>query len=148
MGKTIIGRKDKVDLPDFGLENIHVKIDSGAYSCSIDCHYFHEKVIDGVNVLEVIFLEDSHPLYSGKTFHFPEYRLKKVKSSIGKVQDRYFIQGKIVLFGKEFETEFSLSKRHEMKNPILIGRKLLNQNFLIDSSLANLSYKFKKSKIV
>ena len=144
MEKIIIGRKDKVDLPDFGLENIHVKVDSGAYSCSIDCHYYQEIEKDGQRVLEVIFLEDNHPLYTGNRYYFPLYRLKRVKSSIGKVQDRFFIQGKIVVFGKEYETEFSLSKRHEMKNPILIGRKLLNKEFLVDSSLVNLSYKNKK----
>ncbi|MBI1837468.1 MAG: ATP-dependent zinc protease [Flavobacteriia bacterium] len=144
MEKIIIGRKDKVDLPDFGLENIHVKVDSGAYSCSIDCHYYQEIEQEGRKVLEVIFLEDNHVLYTGGCFYFPEFRMKRVKSSIGLVQDRYFIKGKIIIFGKEYETEFSLSKRHEMKNPILIGRKLLNNQFLVDSSQVNLSYKLKK----
>lgn len=144
MEKIIIGRKDKVDLPDFGLAEIHVKVDSGAYSCSIDCHYYQEVEKEGLKVLEVIFLEDNHVLYTGEKFYFPKYRLKRVKSSTGHVQDRFFIQGKIIVFGKEYETEFSLSKRHEMKNPILIGRKLLNKKFIIDSSLVNLSYKMKK----
>jgi hypothetical protein len=36
-------------------------------------------------------------------------------------------------------TEFSLTERRGMRYPILLGRKLLNKRFLIDTSLVNLS---------
>ena len=39
MEKIIIGRKDHADLPTFGLKNVPVKIDSGAYSSSIHCDH-------------------------------------------------------------------------------------------------------------
>lgn len=145
MEHYIIGRKDKVDLIDFDLENIHVKVDTGAYSCSIDCHYYKVVENDGKKILEVIFLEESHPLYTGKSIFFEQFRTKRVKSSNGHAQERYFVQGQIRIFGQLFTTEFSLSKRHEMKNPILIGRKLLNKRFLVDTSKVNLSYKAKNA---
>jgi hypothetical protein len=63
-----------------------------------------------------------------------------VKSSTGHSQIRYFIKGKIVLFETVFETYFSLSKRSGMKTPVLIGRKLLNNNFIIDTKKVNLSH--------
>lgn len=147
MEKIIIGRKDKVTLPDFKIKDIQVKIDSGAYTSSIDCHSVNEITIGDKVVLEVVFLETKHHNYTGEVFQFEKYKIKKVKSSNGKSQSRYFINAKIILFEKEYLTEFSLTKRHEMKNPILLGRKLLNHHFLIDSSKVNLSYKNKKNVV-
>jgi hypothetical protein len=58
-----------------------------------------------------------------------------VKSSNGIVQERYFIKTHIILGSVNIKTEFSLTKRQGMRYPILIGRKLLNKRFLIDTSL-------------
>ncbi len=145
MEKLVIGRKDKLDLPDFGLENVSVKIDSGAYSCSIHCEFIKEVEENNQKVLKVVFLDDSLPKYSGNIIEFTEYSRKNVKSSIGEKQERFFIQGKIIIFGKEFITDFSLTNRNGLKNPILLGRKVLNKNFLINTSLVNASYRAKKN---
>ena len=135
----LIGRKDKIDIPAFGLENVSVKIDSGAYSCSIHCESVQE--IDGQ--LEVVFLDDSLPKYTGQPHYFNEFTRKSVKSSTGEKQNRYFIRCEIVLFGRSYPADFSLTKRSGLKNPILIGRKILNKQFLIDTSKVNLSFKEK-----
>ncbi|MGV3630704.1 MAG: ATP-dependent zinc protease [Bacteroidota bacterium] len=146
MQKKVIGRKDKIDLPEFGLENVSVKIDSGAYSCSIHCEFIQEvNEDDGSKTLKVVFLDETLPKYSGEIHEFREYSKKNVKSSTGDKQERFFIKTKMVLFGQEFDTDFSLTKRTGLKNPILIGRKILNGNFLVDTALVNQSYKVKKS---
>ena len=140
MTKKIIGRKDVADFPDFGLTAIQVKIDSGAYSCSIDCRNVHLIEKDGKQQLEVVFLNIDRPEFTEKVYYFADFKSKKVKSSTGHTQIRYFIKGKIVLFECVFETYFSLSKRSGMKTPVLIGRKLLNNNFIIDTKKVNLSH--------
>lgn len=143
MNRMLIGRIDKADFPDFGLQTIPVKIDSGAYSCSIDCRNVHLIEKDGIEQLEVIFLNDERPEFTGEKFYFKDFKSKKVTSSSGHSQIRYFISGRIVLFGKRYKTYFSLSKRSGMKTPVLIGRKLLNDNFLIDTKKVDLSYNLK-----
>jgi hypothetical protein len=143
MEKQIIGRKDKVDLPDFGLENVSVKVDSGAYSCSIHCEFIKEVEENLQKILKVVFLDETLPKYSGEIHEFLVYSKKNVKSSTGEKQERYFIKAKMLLFGKEIVTDFSLTQRTGLKNPILIGRKVLNKNFLIDTSLVNVSFKQK-----
>ena len=35
--KILIGRKDKADFPELSLNDIDIKIDSGAYTSSIHC---------------------------------------------------------------------------------------------------------------
>ena len=143
MNKMLIGRKDTADFPDFGLKCIQVKIDSGAYSCSIDCRKVELVEKDGIQQLEVVFLNVDSANYTGRKYYFDDFRSKKVKSSSGHSQIRYFIKGKIVLFGNTYKTYFSLSKRAGMKTPVLIGRKLLNNNFIIDTKKVNLSNNLK-----
>lgn len=143
MAKTLIGRKDKLDLPDLKLFEIPVKIDSGAYSCSIHVDFIEEIEKEGKKVLNVIFLDRSMPQYSGETFTFTEYSRKIVKSSTGEKQERYFIKISIILFNTIYQADFSLSQRNGLKNPILIGRKLLNKHFIIDTARTNLSFKEK-----
>lgn len=145
--KIIIGRKDRADLPALHLQNVAVKIDSGAYSCSIHCESVEPLEIDGKTYLEVVFLDSEHPKYTGEKFRFEKFRQKKVRSSTGYQQERYFIELTIVLFGNAYTTDFSLTKRNELRNPILLGRKLLNPNFIINTSLVNLSYRQKQQKI-
>jgi hypothetical protein len=129
--KSIIGRREWASLPEFGLKNVKVKIDTGAYSSSIHASLIEE--VDGI--LHVVFLDSNHPEFQNNPFSFKEFRRKKVKSSNGIIQERYFIKTYIVLGSVKIKTEFSLTQRKGMRYPILIGRKLLNKRFLIDTSL-------------
>ena len=70
MDQLLIGRKDKADFPDFGLTNIEVKIDSGAYSCSIDCRSVKMIELNDKKQLEVVFLNDDRPEFTGEKFYF------------------------------------------------------------------------------
>ncbi len=138
--KIVIGRRETAQLLNFGLENVQVKIDTGAYTTSI--HVSHCQESNGK--LEVVFLDENHTSFNPKLIYFDKFRIRKVKSSTGQVQSRYFIFGQISIAGLTFQTEFSLTERKGMRFPILIGRKLLNNNFIIDTST---KYKHSKNKI-
>lgn len=129
--KVTIGRREWATLPDFGLLKLDVKVDTGAYTSSIHVDSCYEK--DGK--LHVIFLDDKHPAFNGKEIVFTQYRIKKVKSSNGESQERFFVKGNICIAALCFETEFSLTRRKGMRFPILLGRKLLNKRFVVDTSL-------------
>jgi len=66
-----------------------------------------------------------------------------VKSSTGISECRYKIKTKIKLGDKIYKTDFTLSDRSEMKFPILLGRKVICKNFLVDVSK---KYFFNKGK--
>ena len=141
----IIGRKDKADFPMFDMFNVPVKIDSGAYSSSIHCSSVCEvKKNENESFLEVVFLDESYTGFKLGKKVFTSYKKKKVKSSTGYEQERFFVRIPIILFGETIETDFSLTTRNGLKSPVLIGRKLLNKKFLIDTSKTNLSFKEKK----
>ncbi|MGV3612377.1 MAG: ATP-dependent zinc protease [Fluviicola sp.] len=140
--KKIIGRKDLVSFPQFELEHVPVKIDSGAYSSSMHCQSIEVVEFGDKEQLRVVFLDASISGFTGKEVVFDEFKTKIVKSSNGIAQERYFVKGNVQLFGKTYETVFSLTERTGLRNPILLGRRLLNKRFLIDTSRTNCSYKY------
>ncbi len=142
-GKKIIGRRDKADFPCLLLSNIDVKIDTGAYTSSIHCEHIEEIQVEGEKAIRFRLLDSTHPEYNNKEFTFPDYRQKLVKNSFGVTEKRYVIETTITLFGEEIRSAFTLSERGEMKYPVLLGRKLLNRRFLVDTMKINLSYKEK-----
>lgn len=143
--KRIIGKKDKADFPLLGLENIDIKIDTGAYTSSIHCHEIKTEMVDGLKIVKFKLLDPTHKNYNHLSLSAPIHKEKKVKSSIGKAEKRYLIKSKIILFGKSYNIELSLTNRGSMRYPVLIGRKLLNKKFLVDTSLINLSYNHKSN---
>ncbi len=140
--KKIIGRKDLVSFPEFELENVPVKIDSGAYSSSMHCQSIEVVEFGEKEQLRVIFLDSGISGYTGKEVIFDDFKTKVVKSSNGIAQERFFVKGTVRLFGETYETVFSLTERTGLRNPILLGRRLLNKRFLIDTSKTNCSYKY------
>jgi hypothetical protein len=140
---NILGRYDRVDLPELGLYNIHAKIDTGAYTCSLHCH--KAEVVNGN--LEFILLDEEHPEFTGMKFSFKQFEKRDIKNSFGEVEKRFVIITTIEIYNEEITTEFSLSNRGSLKFPILIGRKILRDRFLIDVKSKNLSYKKKREQI-
>ena len=138
----VMGRHDRVDLPDLGLTNIHAKIDTGAYSCCLHCH--HAEIVDGR--LEFVLLDEEHPEFTGMKFVFEKFEERDIKNSFGEKERRFVIETSIKIFEEEFITTFSLSNRGSLKFPVLIGRKLLRRDFLIDVSKKNQSYINKRRK--
>ena len=139
--KLIIGRKEKISLEEWGLSGISAKIDTGAYTSAIHCEYAQVKMIGGKEVLEFILLSPSNKHFKNQLITTEHFSRKKVKNSFGQVEIRYKVTTKISIFGKVFNGEFTLSERSKMKNPILLGRKILKGRFLIDVDHVNLSSK-------
>ena len=138
----ILGRYDRVDLPELGLSNIHAKIDTGAYTCSLHCKM--AEVVDGK--LEFILLDQEHPEFTGMKFVFANFEKRDIKNSFGEVEKRFVIVTSITIFEEVITTEFSLSNRGSLKFPILIGRKILRNRFLIDVTKKNVSFKEKRKR--
>ena len=136
----VLGRYDRVDLPGLKLKNIHAKVDTGAYRCSLHCHQV--KVIDGR--LHFILLDQEHPGFTGKRFVFDKYFERDIRNSFGETERRFVIVTTVRIFNEDITAEFSLCNRGSLKFPILIGRKILRGRFLIDVKKKNLSFKEKR----
>ncbi len=135
----ILGRSDRIDLPGLGLTNIHAKIDTGAYTCSLHCSFV--KVVD--EVLEFVLLDAEHPEFTGMKFYFKKFTEREIKNSFGEAEMRFVIKTTIAIHNQVIKAEFSLSDREKLRFPVLLGRKILRKRFLIDVTEKDLSYKSK-----
>lgn len=135
MPKKLIGRIDKADFPALDLNDIDIKIDTGAFTSSIHCYKYYEEN----GVLNCLFYDKGHPNYNGKKILFKNFTTTKVKSSNGIVQSRYKVKTTIILFNKVYKIHLTLNDRDDMKYPILIGRKFLLKKFVVDVTLKNIS---------
>ena len=144
--KIIIGRRDRIDLPELGLRNIKAKIDTGAYGSAIHCSQIEVIIKDNRKVLSFVPLDPDYPGFSDNKHYFEHYKDKLVKSSSGESEHRYIITTDAIVFGHTIRTEFSLTDRSQMKYPVLLGRKFLRKRFLVDVSQKEVSYKLKLSR--
>lgn len=142
--KQIIGRKDVADFPELGLEDIAVKIDTGAFTSSIHCHHIRiETDEEGNQFLKFNLLDPDHAQYHGREFSFDQFYQKVIKNSFGESEERYVIETNILLFGEKYALEVSLTDRGNLRFPVLLGRKLL-EHFIVDVTKSNLSLKSQK----
>jgi hypothetical protein len=135
----VLGRSDRVDLPGLGLTDIQAKVDTGAYTCSLHCS--RAEVTGGV--LEFILLDEEHPEFTGMPFRFKKFVQREVRNSFGEAELRYVIKTKVKIFDRVIRAEFSLSNRGNLKFPVLLGRKILRNRFLIDVTKKDLAFQTK-----
>lgn len=146
--KKVIGRREMVNFPLLQLNEVEAKIDTGAYTSVIHCANIREVTLaNGSRVIQFQLLDSSHPQYNHKLFEFTDFALRDIKSSFGDVQERYVIRTQIQVYEEIFEAEFSLSDRSDLKYPVLIGRALLQNNFVVDVSKKNVALKRKKKEL-
>ena len=141
--KIVIGRRDKIDLPKLSLYDVDAKIDTGAYTSSIHCRNIKVIEKDGVKKIRFNLLDPTLPSKSNKRITLPVQAKRRIKNSSGQAEERYIIKTQILLFGQIFDIELSLTDRSGMEYPVLLGRKLLSNRFIVDVAEANLSYKGK-----
>lgn len=128
-----IGRREIIDFPDLGLFGLTAKIDTGANTTALHCH--HVRVENGVLFFRL--LDESHPEYQAREHRFEKFEQKLIRSSFGEEEQRYIIRTRIRIGKRTIRSIVSLTDRKSMKYPVLIGRRLLKNRFIVDVSLLN-----------
>lgn len=128
--KLLIGAKEWVDFPDFEIQRIAAKVDTGAYTSALHCSMIKELAGE----LHFVLVHTKEDKQLNKEFQTKDYTQKKIKSSNGTTQLRYVIKTAVIIHGRKYRAEFSLTDRSRMKNPVLLGRKLLKGRFVVDVS--------------
>jgi hypothetical protein len=131
----IIGRSERVILPDLSSIKVPAKIDTGADWSSI---WAHKIVVDNKN-LNVIFFGPRSKYYTGQVHVFTpkEYSITRVANSFGQKEIRYKVKLKLMIEGRLINGTFTLADRSTKLYSILLGRSLINGKFIIDVSKGN-----------
>ena len=129
--KIVVGWRERVSLPDWGVKRIRAKIDTGARSSAIHVAEI-EELDDGRLRFEVIVRE--RPQRKSVWVEATPFRETSVKPSHGKPQLRTFVRTRMQLGEYEHEIELSLVCRKGMLCRMLVGRLALGDRYLVDAS--------------
>ncbi len=136
---TSIGRRSIAKIPEFNIDKIIAKIDTGAYTSSLHAEDIHEeKNADGDPELVFTIGASDHVHYTAEgrqTIRTKDFFSQSVRSSNGSIERRYSIKTKIVLEKKRFIITLTLNDRSSMGYPLLIGRRALRSRFVVNVEL-------------
>lgn len=128
MEYELIGWREHVDLPQFKLDNLKAKIDTGAKTSTLHAEEIQVVTLRGKKYVKFTFTDNSGKKRKLKA---PFLEERKIKSSIGLVTIRPVVKTKIVMGKCQFELELTLINRDLMGFKMLIGRDALHGKFLI-----------------
>ncbi len=127
--QNIIGSTEYVEIA--GIKNIPAKIDTGADSSAI---WASDINMEQDGSLSFLLFSQKSPLFTGKRIRTSDYKAKIVRSSHGDTQVRYRVKLPLKLGGNTLETDFTLANRSRNSFPVLIGRRTIKGEFLVDTS--------------
>lgn len=130
--KVIIGRSELLSFVDTDAIQIPAKTDTGAYRSAVHA----SNIILGDDDILSFELLGGHPVCGALAHRVTAESYKKVwiANSFGNREERYEVKLKVKVGPKVFHAHFTLADRSKKIYPILLGRKLLNDRFLVDSS--------------
>ena len=133
--KAIIGRSELIHFIDAEAPMVPAKTDTGAYRSAVHASNIS---VDG-NVLSFELL-GGHPVCGSlsKVLSTEDFKQVTVSNSFGHEEQRYEVKLKVKLGPKVFHARFTLADRSKKIYPVLLGRKLLNHRFLVDSAETSL----------
>ena len=135
-----IGWKEFVDLPELGLRRLKAKIDTGARTSTLHVHslVYLERLADGSQVAELTLAPpDRHDRHDPSRLVSSRVRVLRqieVRDSGGHLEIRPLIETELVLGPVRKRIFVTLSDRSGMLFRMILGRKALEGDFLVDPS--------------
>lgn len=134
--KMLMGRREWLSLPELGIDMLTAKVDTGAYTSSLNAT--ESKIYEQDGKQMVSFKTTSH---HGQVIacEAPLVSRKRIKSSTGIARNRLVIKTMVKLPGGfQWEVFFSLADRSVMKCPLLLGRRALSGYFVVDTQVSHI----------
>ncbi len=138
---TPIGWREWVALPGLRVGALKAKIDSGAFTSSLHAVDIERFEKGGEQWVRFTLQIRPGSTRSTKPRVARLHDVRKVTSSNGESEERPVIQTTLVIAGRAFLTEFTLTARAGMRYRMLVGRRSLAGRFLVDSGASFLGGK-------
>ena len=141
--KTTIGWVEPVEFVDWGIGRIRAKVDTGARSSAL--HVDDLVDLGDGNIQFNVVLSRNHQDKQVQVIA-PLLKTGQVRSSTGKYSTRYFVKTRVRIGSIEKEIEISLVCRKKMIFRMLLGRRALVHDFIVDVSRRDTLRKPKQRK--
>ena len=132
--KMIVGTLEICDLPNLGIKNLTVKVDTGAKTSSIHVDHIEPFKKHGKPWIRFAIHPDVYNTESLQYCECPIHDIRPVKSSNGQSEQRYVIKTAFVLGEYDWPIEITLTDRSEMSYLMLLGREGMADRILVDPS--------------
>ena len=142
--KVVLGWREIVELPEWGIGGVRAKADTGARSSAIDVSHIEELPGNRVR-FEVV---TNRRREERQVVEADVVRRTRVRSSFGNDHDRLFVETEVRVAGRTFRTELGLVNRESMLCRMLLGRRSLQESFLVDPQHCYLHGRRKRRKRV
>lgn len=130
--KFVLGWREWVGLPQLGIARMKAKIDTGARSSTLHAFYVHTFYEGGRR--RVRFGVHPHQARTDIERHCVEDVLdeREVTDSGGHGEMRVFIRTPLIVGGRRYLIQVTLTDRDTMRFRMLLGRTALRGRFLVD----------------
>lgn len=132
--KLVLGALEKCDLPELGIFNLVMRVDTGATTSSLHVENVEEYEKNGESWINF----DIHPdVYDVDTLtrHSSKVEAKRrVKSSTATRERRFVIETLLVIGEQSWPIKMTLTDRSEMTYMMLLGREAMADRVLVDPS--------------
>lgn len=129
--KNTVGWLEKIALPDWGIDGLEAKVDTGALTSAL--HVEELTLFKSGKVRFRVVLDCDAP-DGGVLVRSPVLKWARVRSSNGDYTRRCFVRTRMVMGPVTKLIDLSLVSREKMLYRMLLGRKALKHDFIVDVS--------------
>lgn len=133
---TLIGWREWVAFPEWGIEAMKVKTDTGARTSALHATDIEEFRRDGVQWARFTVHPWQRNDLDAHVVEVPCVDQRAVTSSSGAKSVRPVIRASIELAGAPHQIELTLTRRDEMGFRMLLGRNAMAGRYVVDPSLS------------
>ena len=134
MTKMVIGNIELCALPDLGIGDLQVRIDTGAKTSSLHVDNIERIKIGKKPGVKFDIHPEIHNVDRIVTCRALICDVRRIKSSNGKSEQRYVINTPITMGGNTWPIEITLTDRSDMSYLMLLGREAMGNRVLVDPS--------------
>lgn len=132
--KIIVGSLETCSLPDIGIEDVEVRVDTGARTSSLHVDNLEKFSKKGRPWVRFNIHPDVYDVDKMIHCETPLHDIRGVKSSNGKSEERYVIKTTLSLGPQSWPIEVTLTDRSNMSYLMLLGRTAMGNRVLVDPS--------------
>lgn len=132
--KMIIGRLESIALPELGIKDMQVRVDTGAKTSSLHVDNIVKYMECGTPWVKFDIHPDIHNVKKLISCKAVLSDIRKIKSSNGTSEERYVIETAMTLGKETWPIEITLTDRADMNYLMLFGREAIGKRLLVDPS--------------
>ncbi|GGA69720.1 ribosomal protein S6 modification protein [Neiella marina] len=134
MSRLLIGNLELCSLPELGIRDLEVRIDTGAKTSSLHVDNLQRIQKNGRPYVRFDLHPDVYHLDQTVNCEAPLHDSRRIKSSNGEAEQRCVIKTMFAIGNEQWPIEITLTNRQDMSYLMLLGREAMGSRVYVDPS--------------